>query len=505
MLIAALLFAEVFCLCAAAFFLFRVSGNTFAESASYAIITVFMLLSFIRQISFITGIPVISTCIEIFFLIASFILIFRHRSYIFSIFDTLKSFGSANPIPFIFLILCFLYIAIHVFLPVPKEFQNEFSNITIYEKSGFFSLAAASEFPGFLPVNHRILFNTFLRFGTDSGAGIFCFLAYLSIGFSTYALARRYSWQSAAFTPAILVMSMPRLVVQTIYPGTQIISVAVVLFCILAIYRTVELPNLTDLILLILGIFFCISENISSMIFAPILFVLSCVVLFRRHGVITWKSILGKNYYVFFAVVPAVIFSQCWLFLCNHFYKDSWSGVFSTISFNNDGIQGALANFIRYILESFYFTASIDIFFERVFNWSMAQTLQSLYDFSVRPFWGESGAAQAFHLTWMPNEMFSFGPVGFFLVLPALFYAMVKGPRRLKAVATAFFVYFYLVSLIIAWAPGNAKFFELFYVCGGFSIAFFFPPWRFTKRNQKIFQTAGCFLLFFTLLKASWL
>jgi len=340
------------------------------------------------------------------------------------------------------------------------------------------------------------LFNTFLRFGIDFGSGIFCFLAYLSIGFSTYALARRYSWHPTAFTIAILVMSMPRLVVQAIYPGTQIISVAVALFCILAIYRTVEMPNLTDLILLILGLFFCISGNISSMIFAPILLVLSCVVLFRRHGIITWKSILGKNFYTFFAVVPAAIFSQCWL-------KDSWSGVFSSISFNNDGIQGALANFIRYILESFYFTASIDIIFERVFKWNMAQALESLYNFCVRPFLGESGAVQVFHLTGVPNEMFSFGPVGFFLVLPALLYAMVKGPRRLKAVATAFFVYFYLVSLIIAWAPGNAMFFELFYVCAGFSIAFFFPPWRFTKRNKKFFQTAGCFLLFFTLLTAS--
>ena len=304
-------------MCAAAFFLFRRNGNTFSEAASYAIITVFMLLSFIRQISFITGIPIISTCIEVFFLIASIILIFRYRSDIPGIFGTLKNFGAANFLPFLFLILCFLYMAIHAFLSVPKEFQDELYNIIIYERTGFFSLAVIPEFPGFLPVNHSILFNTFLRFGIDFGAGIFCFLAYLSIGFSTYALARRYSWHPTALTVAILVMSMPRLVVQAIYPGTQIISVAVVLFCILAIYRTVELPNLTDLILLILGIFFCVSENISSTIFAPILIILSCVVLFRRHGIITWKSILEKKYYTFFAVVPAAIFSQCWLFLSN--------------------------------------------------------------------------------------------------------------------------------------------------------------------------------------------
>ncbi len=503
MLIGALFFAEVFCLCAAAFFLFRMNDNTFAESASYAIITVFMLLSFIHQISFITGISIISTGMEAFFLIASFILIFRHRSCIFSIFSILKNFRSANPISFTFLGLSLLYMAIHALLPLPKEFQNELYNIALYEKNGFFTLGAASEFPAFLPVNHLILFNTFLRFDSNAGAGIFCFLAYLSIGFSTYALARRYSWQTTAFTTTILVMSMPRLVVQAIYPGTQIISVAVALFCILAIYRSVELATFTDLILLILGLFFCISENISSMIFAPILFALSCVVLFRRHGIIAWKSILGKNRYALFAIVPAVIFSQSWLFLSNHFNKSSWPGTFSTIPFNPDGIQGALANFVRYIFESFNFAAPIEIFFESIFKWSMTQNLQSLYDFYLKPFFGESGAVQVFHLTWMPNEMFSFGPVGFFLVFPALLYAMLKGPRRLKSVAIAFFVYFYLASLIMAWAPGNAKFFEIFYVCSGFSIAFFLPPWRFTKANKRVFQAAGCFLLFLTLLAAS--
>jgi len=495
-IISVFLLAEVFFICMAAFFLFRMNGNTFSEAASYAIIIVFMLLSFFRQISFIAGYPIVSTCMEVLFFIASIILIFRQRSNIFGLFNAVRNFGSANLIPFIFLISCFLYMAVHAFLSVPKEFQNELYNISIYEKIGFFSREGVSGFSAFLPVNHSILFNTSLGPGMDSGAGIFSFLAYLSIGFSTYALSRRYSWHSTAFTIAILVISMPRLVVQAIYPGTQIISIAVALFCILAIYRMVERPSLTDLVLLILGLFFYVPGDISSMIFAPILSVLSCVVLFRRHGMVTWKSILGKNYYAFLAVVPAMIFSQFWL-------KNSWSGVFSSIYFNKDGIQGAAANFIRYLLESFYFSASIDIFFERVFYWNMAQSLQLLYDFCVRPFLGESGASQGFYLAWMPNEMFSFGPVGFFLVLPALFYAMARGPRRLKAVAMAFFAYFYLVSLIIAWAPGNAKFFELFYVCAGFSMAFFFPPWRFTKRRQKNFQTAGCFLLFFTLLTAT--
>ncbi|MBA3009883.1 MAG: hypothetical protein FP812_06555 [Desulfobacula sp.] len=502
MLINTLFFAYVFSLCAAAFFLFRRKDNTFAESASYAIITVFMLLSFVRQVSFITGYPAISTTIESLLLLASLGLITKNRSHIPCIFATLKRFGDTNPLSFACVGLCLLYMAVHGLLPFPKEFQNELYTLTLYTKNGFFPLAEASDFPGFLPVNHLFLFNSFPGLGPHAGTGIFCFLAYLSIGFSTYALARRYSWQTTAFTTTLLVMSMPRLVVQAIYPGTQIISVAIALFCILALYRSCELPTLTDLILLILGLFFSISENISSMVFAPILFALSCVVLFRRHGIMEWKRLLGKNRYTFLAIVPAMVFSQSWLFLSNHLNKKFWPGFFSTTPFNPDGIQGALANFIRHLFESFNSAMPIELFSDKLFKWSMSKNLESLYDFSVIPVWGKSGASQVFHLTWSPAGLFSFGPAGFFLVLPALVYALVKGPRRLKSVAIAFFVYFYLISLILAWAPGSAKFFEIFYVCSGFSIAFFFPPWRFTKTKKQIFQTAGCALLFLTLLAA---
>jgi len=503
MLMGSLVFAELFTLCGASFLLFRTKGNPFAESASYAIVTIFMLLSFIHQIAFITGFPRLSTLLETCFLMVSLVLIYRHRTRIPSIFSTLRDFGSSNPVAFTFLGICLVYMAAHGLSPVPNEFQNELYRIALYEKSGFFPLGAVSEFPAFLPVNHLILFNTFLRFDANAGAGIFCFLAYLSIGLSTYALARRYAWSKTAFTTSLFVLSMPRLVVQAIYPGTQIISICVALFCILALYRSCEQPSLTDLVLLIFGLVFCVSENISSMIFAPILFVLSGIVLFRRHGMITWKSILTKKPYALLAMVPLIIFSQSWLFLLNHLNKGEAPGLFSSIPLNPNGIQGALANFIRYLFESLNSAAPIELFFDNIFKWSMAENLEYFYDVSIIPFLGDSGTNQVFHLMGHPLGMFSFGPAGFFLVLPALVYAMVKGPRRLKSVAIAFFVYFYLACLIMAWTPVNARFFEIFYVCSGFCIAFFLPPWRFTKTKNRIFQAGTCALLFLTLVTAS--
>ena len=503
MLITAAFFVQVFCLCTAAFFWFRNTGHTVAESGSYSIITVFMLLSFVRQLFFIAGLEAISTPVEVFFVITAVGYMVRHRSQFENLSGTLKNLRRLNPISFVFLLVCFLYMGAHTFLHVTRDFQNELAMVGLYEKTGFFPLVTTAEVPALLPLNHLVLYEPYLKAGTGSGVGIPCFLAYLSIGFSTYALARRYAWQPTAFTATVLVLSMPRLVVQAMVPGTQIVSIAVVLFCLLAIYRAVESPEFTDLVLLILGLFFGISENMSGLIFAPILFILASVVFFRRHGMIAWHSILINKVQALFFVLPAFIFSQVWLFWANYLYKETWFATASPFFYNTGGIQGALANFIRYLVESAYFTAPVDLFFERVFNTGLAQPLQFFYNFFVRSFLGESGAAQSFNLNWMADKMFSFGPVAFFLVLPALCYTLLKGPRRLKAVAIAFFSYFYLVCLVFAWTPGSLSFFDVFYVGAGFSMAFFFPPWRFTKSIKKIVQVAGCLLLLITLVLAS--
>ncbi len=482
MLISVLVVAEIFVLCTAAFLVFRTRGNPFAESASYAVISVFMLLSFLLQLSLITGTSIPFSTIEALCVQVSLVLILRNRTCVFTTWSTIKDFGSKNPPAPVFLGACFLVMAVHAFLPVPEAFQTSLTILSPDEKIGV---------SGTLPMNHLILFQTFLRFNTHAGAGIFCVLAYFSIGFSTYALARRYSWPPTAFTTAILVMSMPRLVVQAMFPGTETLSIAIALFCILALYRSVELPNPMDLIFLILGLFFCVSQNIAGMIFGLIFFVLSWVVLFRRHGMIQWKQILGKNYLALLAVVPAAIFSQPWFFLSDAF--GSRFSEISDISFNPDGIQGALANLIRYMFESLYFSAPLDLIFNGIFNPPQ---------FPAGSFLGEMGAAQIFHLAWPPDQVVSFGPTGFFLVVPALVYALIKAPRRLKAVAIAFCIYLYMVCLIIAWAPDNAKFLSLFYVCSGFSISFFLPPWRFTKGFKRIFQAGACLILLLSLLTA---
>ena len=101
-----------------------------------------------------------------------------------------------------------------------------------------------------------------------------------------------------------------------------------------------------------------------------------------------------------------------------------------------------------------------------------------------------------FAIRWLPDETFSwFGPFGVFLIVPAVAYALWRGPRRIKAVALAMVVYGYMVALVPAWSPGNARFFTTFFVCGGFCMAFFLPPWRLTTMGKHVLQVLSIGLL----------
>jgi hypothetical protein len=114
---------------------------------------------------------------------------------------------------------------------------------------------------------------------------------------------------------------------------------------------------------------------------------------------------------------------------------------------------------------------------------------------------GMHGATEPFYVVWAPNSCCSwFGPFGFLLILPAIGYAILRGPRRLKVLAVALTVYVYLMTLIFAWSPGNARLLTVFFVCGGFSVALLLPPWRLTHKGRGALQIVSVVLFFYALI-----
>ncbi len=235
--------------------------------------------------------------------------------------------------------------------------------------------------------------------------------------------------------------------------------------------------------------------------FPAVMIPLSAVLLFRRHGFITWWNLLVSRLRLLPAALAALLlFSQLWLAVLNHARQGQWFGSteFGPFLLNADGIQGALANLIRYVFSSAHFTRPFDVICSWAFGFTVSGTLQRLYEFLVAPVLGNFGAAAPFAIHWLPDERIAwFGPFGFLLVLPAVVYAAIRAPRRLKAIAVGLAGYFFLVVLVAAWCPDNVRFFTLFFVCSGFTLALFLPPWYISPAGRRRLQEIAVLLLLY--------
>ena len=481
--------------------------NSFAESAAYAIISTLMTFSFVFQVTFILGIPAVSLIFETLLTTAALAVIISLRMQLWRIWEILKFVTVKQTLVIFPLFAVFFYLAYLACIVVSENaYPDPFMKIRLYEHYDSFFLSADSGKDNVLfPLNITVLSHLFLRAESQKGIGVFGFLAYLSIGFSTYALSRRYAWPATAFTVTFITLSLPRLVFLSTTPGEEIIPAAVSLFCILTIYRALEQPDIQDLLLLILGILFSISGNFLCLAFPVILIVLSIVLFIRRHGTVTWTSlVLGHWKISLAAILPILVFSQLWLFAFNIMNHGVWlgnSGLPADMFIKDNVLLGALANLVRYFFETIQLTTPLDMILNWVFGFSYNGLLMKTYNFLFLPLFGTSGAAVPFAYSWRPNAEFSwFGPFGIIFVIPSIITAVFRAHRRLKAIAMALVGYVYIIALVVAWRPGNAQFFTIVFTCGGFCVSFLLPPWRFTTTGKKCLQVISILLLIYVCL-----
>ena len=242
-----------------------------------------------------------------------------------------------------------------------------------------------------------------------------------------------------------------------------------------------------------------ISKATLQLTFPLVLVPLAGLLLFRRHGMMTWWHLVAARPSILLLFsIPALIFSPLLPLVHRLVSNGSSDGarILSTMVYNNDGLQGTAANAIRYLLQSIDLTPPVDNLLKWAMGFSVSGLLQRVYETLVAPVFDGRGAAAVFQIAWGADERFSwFGPFGFVLILPAVVYAVRRAPRRLKAVAVALVGYFFLVALIPAWRPENVRYFDVFFLCGSVCTAFFLPPWRLSRKGRRILMTIGAGLL----------
>ena len=330
------------------------------------------------------------------------------------------------------------------------------------------------------------------------GAALAPWSAYLAICFATYALARRYAWPPTAITATLLVAGMPRLMFLSVCGGSEIIPAAASLVFILLLYRTVEGPDIRDFVLMTVVLGFCLAPGRMGLVFPAIGLALAAAVLYRRHGArIWWDLIRAAPFSVAAAGAAALILSHGW-----HWGEGpSATGVASAgWRYNADGLRGAGVNLLRYGLQSLDLTLPVEALLVKLFNLDWHAFRLWVHDGLLAAAFASNETPGSFVLTPAVDPALAwFGPLAGLLVVPALGWALRCGPRRLKSLALALMAYLALVALIPEWAPGNVRYFTVFFTCAGFTTAFLLPPWRMTRRRRRFLQVSAAALMVYGL------
>lgn len=486
--------AEILLLAIGGFVLYRRRGASVAESCAFGALLPWVTLSLLYQVLFIIGLPSPAGLLEAAVTLAALGLTVRERKTLRRGASAFRHFSSERPLAagILFFLLIFLAARALVQSAPPVE-QAVLDRLLAQQSSAvgssFGSLAALCADPPAGPPlwNPAIVGLRFSSGGTGSGINLPGFFAYLAIVFGTYALARRYAWPATAFAVSVMVASMPRLVLLSASPGLELLPAAAILFALLSLFRTVESPNAVDLGSFLVAAAFGISPAWMSRVAAALLLPLGAVVLFRRHGGAIWLGILRQRRLLIGGALAAVlVFSQLWW---PAFDRGTATGPVAktAVAFNPDGIQGAGANLLRYLLQSLHIPPPIDRLCRWAFSFEPTGMIEALYFRLAEPVLNNIGAAGDFRLAaTLDRSTVWFGPLGGLVVLPAVLFCVRRAPRRLKAVAVMLTSYFFLTSLILAWTPQNAGQFTLFFICGGFCAAYFLPPWHFGPRARGL-------------------
>ena len=476
---------EVGALVVAAAAWLRGNGYTLAEAGAVGVMVVFVLLSLSHQVDFFIGSHWPGMAMETAMLGTALWMLFSRQWQRRQLAAAVRRCFQAAPAPALILAAAWTAMAGLVLV------RGESADLLLRASAAMPDLATHHPI---VPLNAHALFYHATRFGIAPAACGMGILAHMATGLATYALARRYAWPPMAPTVALVVLSMPRLVLLGMRPTTETLAAAAAAVAMLLLFRLLEQHRSPDLWLFLLTAFFAIGADPMSLALVLVLLLLLAVVMTRRHGWLMCRQLVTARPCLAALMLLAVAgTAQMPVFLLNLIHEQPVFG--AAIAFDTDGIIGAAANLLCYLLVSVDPTQPL----VRLVHWLVGLDLHRLVmgidrQVIVRCF-GEAGAAAPFAAVFSGSGRMGFGPVAPLLILPALGYGLVRGNRRLKAVGVAWAGYLYLAALVEAWQPGRIAVLTPLLAANGVMVAFCLPPWRLRRRGRRLLQTLCALLL----------
>jgi hypothetical protein len=466
--------------------LFRHRGLPLAEAAAFALMTTLMLLSALWQLAFLFNCPFVALTAEAFAACLSLFLILRWRAMLKRSWQGVRFVNRIHPFFSGALILGLLLIITQILCsPLPASPVYGFWPSALNDASG----PEVADVSRLLPsLNVTVFFYRQMHWGACCGRGWIGLTALGSIGFATYALARRYAWPPTSMAVAFTVICLPPFV-RFVYDGGLVSAAAAsAVFGVLLIYRLADRPNRLDLSYLPLALMFCVT-SVGLYYGLPLMLAgLTLMVLMRRYDLVTWRDHLRKFSPDFLAVLAlGVLFSQIIIVLHNRHLADDWfvTADLTVLQFNADGIEGAGVNFLRYLHSALPQSLS----FGGLLAWCLGLDAQAVDRLLAllgltaidNSFGYGAGLTQAMVDS---GTRRGFGLLGSVLMPLCWLYAVWRGSRRLRTMVIWLLAYGYVLVLVPAWSIQHPAFFSPLFACGGFMLAFLLPPWRFTRRGR---------------------
>ncbi|MGA9382060.1 MAG: glycosyltransferase family 39 protein [Phormidium sp.] len=454
-----------------------------SEALSSGIILAFLALSFIFQAVFLIGQPNLAFFLEGLLLVWLVLKVRKKAKYLGIFYQRIKCFSTQHKFFTILISLVWIYLGLQAMILPPSNWDSMAYNLArvllFQQEKSLLLTNVAGIWQSIFPVGADILHHIFLRFYTDYGIGIFSFLSYLSVALGTYALSRRYTSTETSLVSTLVIISLPELVYQATSTKNDIIVSALAIFCFLTVHRLLNQANLKDLITLMLALIWGISVKTTWLAFILPFSLFFGIVLLQKYPAKIWVPIIFQNWRRWIPfVVPALIFSQFWLFIHNYYFWGTWSGTpeYNSLSRQVDGLKGSVANLVRYLLQSIDLLEPGNIIVRRLIGISFTELLQKIYDTFLYPIFGDAATNEIlgpFQLSWWSHEdMAWFGPLGFLLVIPAVLYSIIKGKKVLRASGLTLLGYICILSYALAWNPFHNRYVSLFFVASGGCVAY---------------------------------
>jgi len=468
--------ATEFTVCAlAAYAALRRVGYRGGEAAAVAALMPLLLLSALAQLAFVVGCPALTVPCELGLLIVALFVVRREWSSLQQDARRVRELLGHARWSTATLLVCACYLAAQALLLPAGNWDSMAYNLTrvlwFEQEHGFFVDVASNARQVAWPVGSDILTHYLLRFGTDAGLGLFSLVAYAALGLAVYAVARNHADAAAARLTALVVVALPEFVLQSTSTKNDLLAATIAACLVALLHRLSTQARAEDLILAALLLLFGWSAKTSFAGIALLFTVAFGWVLLVQRSRLHWSTGKRLRAGLIAAAVPiGLLHSHLWLLWRNEVRFGGWAGPpqFTALHFNHDGWRGALANAVRYGLAQVQLTRPVDLVWEKLSGTKLSAGLQQAVDGLLPASWSTLGIRQPFEIAWWLHEDTAwFGPLALLIVLPALVFALVRGPTLLRLTALIALGHAGAVCWQLAWMPWNSRFFGIAYALAG--------------------------------------